>query len=269
MASQIIERAAYAGKYDIKHNPNARGRAPRYLVSGSGLQDHKPEGVTTILGKTVAKDLMQWAVDCYTDYLRTKMPVITEKDLEIGAAEYIRLRDAGGSSGTIAHAMAEALLKGEAIPTTANVGALAAFKGFADWLATGDNVEILNVEQVVYSAEHDYAGTYDLMIKLDGKVVLADLKTTNPSKAAPAGVYAENFLQLGGYAGAHLEERQHDPSFIAIDDLAIISAKKNGIVDVVLASELGISVGDAVRGFNGVVKLHRFLRDTKVKLGGK
>jgi hypothetical protein len=44
MASQVIERDLYNGKYHMIHNPNAKGRAPRYVVN----DEMKPKGETTI-----------------------------------------------------------------------------------------------------------------------------------------------------------------------------------------------------------------------------
>ena len=61
------------------HNPNARGRAPRYKVN----ETERPKGVTTILGQTLAKDLMDWGISCAMDYLKTKLPVVTDADLKI------------------------------------------------------------------------------------------------------------------------------------------------------------------------------------------
>ena len=86
MASQMIERDMYGGEIHIVHNPNARGRQPRYLVNGT----QKPKGVTTILGDTLAKDLMDWAVSCCVDSLKQKLPVITEQDLAEAANELLK-----------------------------------------------------------------------------------------------------------------------------------------------------------------------------------
>jgi hypothetical protein len=265
MASTIIERALYNGKYQLVHNPNARGRAPRYVVN----EDEKPKGVTTILGQTLSKDLMQWAVDCATQYLRDKLPVVTEQDLQEAALAYTVKRDAGASTGTEAHAMVEGYLKGVA-HTDGSPEALNAYNAFVEWYERVQP-KILNVEEVIYSESLGYAGTYDCLLEIDGKVVLCDLKTTNSSRKAPRGVYAEHFIQLGAYAFAHEEQRLYEEAnggtnLEKIEDLCVISAKKNGVLDIVTASELGLSVEECGEMFKRVVNINGFMTETSAKL---
>ena len=82
MASEILERDMYGGKYHMVHNPNAKGRAARYTITNTETGEiTKPKGVTTIIGKVIAKDLVSWAVGMAQDYLREKLPVITEEDV--------------------------------------------------------------------------------------------------------------------------------------------------------------------------------------------
>lgn len=270
MASVIIERALYNGQYNLVHNPNARGRAPRYLVNGVT----KPKGVTTILGQTLSKDLMQWAVDCMVEYLTAKVPVITAGDLAEGAKEYTRRRDSGASTGTEAHALVEQFLKRETVSLSgASEEANNAYRAFVDWF-TEVSPTVINVEEVVYSAEYDYAGTYDAMMEINGKVYLTDLKTTNASRKAPNGVYAEYFIQLGAYAAAHEEQRKFEEAnggskLPKVEGLMVISAKKNGKFDLVTNDELGLSVDYCGDLFKQIVGINRFLTGTTKLLGGR
>lgn len=270
MASEIIERSLYNGKYQMVHNPNARGRAPRYLVNSSS----KPIGVTTVLGKVLAKDLMAWAVSCAIDALRDKLPVVTEDDLEEASHEYERRRDSGAGTGSEAHALVEQFLKGE-VPdlNTASSEAQNAYMAFVKWFDS-TKPKVINVEEVVYSEEHDYAGTYDCMLEINGKVYLCDLKTTNASRKAPNGIYAEYFIQLGAYAGAHEEQRQYEiksggTNLVEIEGLAVLSAKKDGTFDMVTSDELGLTVDGCAKHFQNVVSLNNFLTTTTGALGGK
>lgn len=261
MASQLIERSLYNGKYEMVHNPLAKGRAPRYVVNGTD----KPKGVTTILGQTLAKDLIGWAVGCCTEYLRSKLPVVTENDLVEAAKAYTVKRDAGADTGTEAHAKVENYLMGRPQAGTPSVEAQNAFNAFVNWFETMQP-EVINVEEVIYSEKLTYAGTYDCMLRINGRVVLCDLKTTNASKRAPRGVYAENFIQLGAYALAHEEQRKYEEAnggtkLEKIDDLMVISAKKNGVLDIVSASTLDLTVEQCGKEFERVVGLHRFLAD--------
>lgn len=272
MASEMIERMMY-GKYQMVHNPNARGSAPRYKIVNTG---EKPKGVTTILGKVLAKDLMGWAVDCCVQELKGKLPVLTQKDLDDAALAYTRKRDAGANTGTEAHAMVEQFLKGSK-PSSGSQEAGNAYRAFVEWFEDA-RPEVLNVEEVIYSEQFKYAGTYDCMLKVDGVNYLCDLKTTNASRMAPNGVYAEYFIQLGAYAYAHEEQRLHQQSnppvsgeaiLPEIEDLMVISAKKNGKMDIVTASDLGLTVAECGEMFKRVLSLYNFLTGLTKTLGGR
>lgn len=275
MASELIERDLYAGKYHMIHNPNARGSAPRYKVmEGEALT--KPKGVTTILGKVLAKDLVSWAVGCAVDYLEEKLPVITKADLKEAALAYTVKRDSGANTGSEAHTLVERFLKGK--PLSAKDAAPSreaenAYNAFVKWFQA-TKPEVINVEEVIYSKEFGYAGTYDCMLRIEGKVYLCDLKTTNASKRAPQGVYAENFLQLGAYALAHEEqmmyERQNGTSKLEpVQGLMVISCKKDGKLDIVTETDLGLTLEDCQTMFKRVINLFLFLNYTTEKLGGK
>lgn len=273
MASEVIERTMYNGRYKLVHNPNARGRAPRYVVTDTETGEiTKPKGVTTIMGATLAKDLMSWAVSCAIEYLEAKLPVVTGDDLKNAAKEYTVRRDSGASTGSEAHAMVENFLKGRAVGG-GTAEAMNAFRAFKEWFEKA-KPEVINVEEVIYSAGYGYPGTYDCMLRIDGKVYLCDLKTTNSSRKAPDGVYAENFVQLGAYAQAHEEQREFEEAhggsqLVKVEDLMVISAKKNGKLDIVTASDLGLSLNDCRQMFQKVCNLNSFLAYATKQLGGK
>lgn len=271
MASELIERDMYGGRYHMVHNPTARGSQPRYHVTNTGL---KPKGVTTILGQTLSKDLMEWAVGCMKDNLSKKLPSITPADLDDAASEYKRRRDSGASTGSEAHAMVERFLKGQKVnPEAGTPEAGNAYKAFLNWYEV-TAPEVVNVEEVVYSDEMGYAGTYDAMLKINGKVYLTDFKTTNVSRKAPNGVYAEYFIQLGAYASAHEEQRLYEEanggtSLLPIDGIAVISGRKDGKLSFVTNEDLGISVEECGDLFRAIVVIYRFLTETTKALGGK
>lgn len=270
MASVVIEADLYNGRHHIVHNPFAKGSQPRYIVGSS-----KPTGVTTVLGQTLSKDLMQWAVDCCSEYLMERVEDgITSDHIEEASEEYKRRRDSGAGTGTEAHALVEKFLKGEQVTlVTSTREAANAYGAFVKWF-NATKPTVLNVEQVVYSETFNYAGTYDCMLEINGKVYLCDLKTTNASRKAPTGVYAETFLQLGAYAGAHLEQREYEEDnggteLAHVDDLMVISARKDGALDIITASDMGLSVDECISKFWHVVGLYKFLKTTTKKLGGR
>lgn len=169
--------------------------------------------------------------------------------------------------------MVEDFLKKRAVGNAPSPEADKAYKAFVKWY---DNVkpQVVNVEEVIYSHTFKYAGTYDCMLQIGDQVVLCDLKTTNSSRKAPEGVYAEYFIQLGAYAAAHEEQRLYEEShggtkLRKIDDLMVISAKKNGQMHTKTASELGLSLTDCMEMFKKVYNLWSFLNYTTNELGGK
>lgn len=224
------------------------------------------------MGQTLAKDLMQWAVDCAVEYLNAKLPVITKKDLSDAADEYKVRRDSGASTGSEAHALVEQFLKGQK-PSLggASEEAKNAYGAFIEWFKEV-KPEVINVEEVIYSQEFQYAGTYDCMLRIDGKVYLCDLKTTNTSRKAPAGIYAENFVQLGAYAGAHEEQRKFEgesSTLPQVEGLMVISAKKNGKMDICTETDVGLTLEDCQSMFKKVFNLFQFMNYTTAQLGGK
>lgn len=250
--------------YDGRFTITFKDTGHKYKVNGMPVK-----GVTTILGNVLAKNgLMLWPLNKAMEHLSEiiKVKVIEELDLEIAKNKHIIARDSGATTGTTVHALAEQVLLGEQIDLLDHSEeVIKAIEGFEHWVA--DNTpDVLEVERVVYSAENDYIGTLDSILKIDGKTYLCDLKTTNSSKDAPKGVYAENFIQLGGYAKAYLEEYKTDPEYSNINDLMIISCKKNGKVDTVKASDLGLTVGDCIALWDAVHALYRGLDGLKNKL---
>lgn len=75
--------------------------------------------------------------------------------------------------------------------------ALWAFMAFEDF-AKAAGLKPLVIERVVYSKTHGYAGTMDLLARVNGQLTLIDFKTGK-------GVYAESHLQSAAYATALAE----------------------------------------------------------------
>ena len=75
--------------------------------------------------------------------------------------------------------------------------ALWAFMAFEDW-AKSVSLKPVLIEQTVYSKQHRYAGTMDLLGRVDGALMLIDFKTGK-------GIYPESHLQNVAYQAALLE----------------------------------------------------------------
>lgn len=129
------------------------------------------------------------------------------------------------------------------------------------WITTGPT--LINAEQVVYSKETEIPGAYDALLLIDGKRVLVDWKTSKASVpgGAPQGVYYSYFIQSAAYASALMEMGE-----APIDDLMIVSARKDGGFDTVRASEVGLSMDDAIAWWKAVVLCYRLMDSAKKQL---
>ncbi len=96
-----------------------------------------------------------------------------------------------------------------------------AIDNFISWFENND-VEIVDVERIIYSRQYDYCGKFDAILRINGKLTLIDFKTSNPSREFLEGIYPENFAQLGGYDVAYTEDAH------AIFNLS----KKTGILTI-------------------------------------
>lgn len=276
MGNQDTQTTLYNGL----HSVTFKNGTHRYYVDGSTKQ-----GVTTIMGKVLAKPgLMLWPLNEAMKYIRKNSEqrvaslylYVTEEVLKKAEQAHITKRDKGADTGTIVHELVERYLSGESITPVDTGGSLevaAALVGFIKWHRTS-KPKTIAVEQIVYSHARDYAGTFDSILEINGKVYLCDLKTTNASRDAPQGVYADYFIQLGAYLYAYEEQRQYElahggTKLVQIDDLMIISCKKDGKVDTLTASQVGIKPETAMKMWSNTLFLHNSLLGVKNKIMGE
>lgn len=170
-----------------------------YYLDGKRLY-----GVTNILNSWGKGGLIQWAVNMAVDHIK-KNP----NDFDGAKKAHITVRDDAASKGTDVHAMVEAYVRSliKENEGLAHHSVLEAFEKdpiknpqvqkFLEW-AVGEQITFLDAEQRVYSREHWYAGTFDILLEKDGKRFIADVKT---GKA----VYPNYFYQMAAYRLA-LEE---------------------------------------------------------------
>ena len=126
--------------------------------------------------------------------------------------------DEAKETGTDAHNALEAHVLGKEYKCTTPGGqkALDSFKTSI--------IEVTNpkTELPILSRQHSYAGRFDMLCNIGGKLVLCDWKTNKrDARFNPSGAHMENFLQLGAYAYAWFEEHGTWP-----DDLAVINVDK-------------------------------------------
>lgn len=141
----------------------------------------------------------------------------------------------------------------------------AAFAQFTKWwVASG--IKLISAEQLVYSLKYDFSGTFDGLLDVNGQIVVADWKTSNASSsreaAAPQGIYYSYFIQSAMYALALVEM-----GVVAqVDDLLIVSARKDGTFDTLFASEVGLEIEDCYDWAKATISAYRFRERTRKQL---
>jgi hypothetical protein len=211
---------------------------------------------------------------------------------------WIRKRQKGADIGSIVHAAIEAYIK--AYPNDFNFNILVeytkavneadydsdaakeaaieqvvedvaqaelAFNRFVQWWEDKEP-ELVNAEEILYSKNHNICGTYDGLVRLNDKLVMMDWKTSNASKsraaAMPQGIGYTYFIQDAIYELCR-REMGEDPA----DDLGVVSVRKDGGFNVILASELGLTVEDCIAWAEAVIACYRFMDKTKKALIAK
>jgi hypothetical protein len=106
-----------------------------------------------------------------------------------------------GKEGTQVHEAAEALIKGEEVTWMDDYGnakysqlVWAMILKFYDFW-TSVKPELIFTEEFTFSDKYKYAGTADLLVKIDGEVWLLDIKTSN-------SLHRAYDMQLAAYAKA-------------------------------------------------------------------
>ncbi|MBK7546187.1 MAG: hypothetical protein IPI56_10685 [Elusimicrobia bacterium] len=126
-----------------------------------------------------------------------KGPQLTKWIAEQGGTKQRRKTDAGARGSRI-HAAVAALVGGGTVTPDMKfdgvelaVDEYAAVLNFRDWFEA-TRPEVLGSEFLIWNDEHNYAGTVDLKVKINGEVWVIDLKSSK-------SVYPEYALQLSAY----------------------------------------------------------------------
>lgn len=193
----VQESSLYKGKVKIRFFPDSH----IYMVDGK-----RKTGVTTyisILDKSRA--LMSWKGQRVADFLLSnlKKGKITEEI--ICAASYIDEieKEEAAVLGSEIHDWCEKYInatlgKGSMPEMPEKKEVQVGVNAFLDW-AKEHEVKFLSSERVVYSRKHDFIGKMDIECKVDKKLVLVDLKSSN-------GLYNTVRLQTAAYVRADEEE---------------------------------------------------------------
>lgn len=176
-------------------------------------KDGKPYvSVTKVLNVISKPALMYWyGKEVYIAMV--KEPSLSQE--EALSKPYEASRGAA-SRGTTVHSIIEAYKNtGKVVEMN-----IPQFKGYIDafnsWLAN-NKIEVVENEKTVFSDKYHYAGTLDMLAKVNGKLVIVDLKTSKDGE-----VYPEASLQVSAYRQALLE------AGVEIEEAFILGVGENG-----------------------------------------
>lgn len=159
-------------------------------------------GVTTVLKVIDKPALTRWSLAIMRDFWlealiagRTDFQKI-HKDSWTASK---KISKAAANIGQNVHDYAECVLKNLAIPKLETDEAKRSADAFHKWL-DAHKVKLLASERMVFSQEHYFAGTCDLIAEIDGKYCVGDFKTSS-------GIYADMRFQTAAYQQAIQEEK--------------------------------------------------------------
>lgn len=284
------------GFYDFKNEAGERliGFSKEKIISEDGEIKETGNLVGTMW--PVLKDLDAANVSIATDLKDLMLPVVKSAN-----SAWQRKQKKGADIGSVVHAAIEAFIKGQDYDIHEQYNwllkesefdteaerelafkeslleveqAKQAFLQFQKWWLTVQP-ELYGTEEILYSLEHDIAGTYDgdigvpkthhprgHLFEKDIIRCTADWKTSNASNnkdaAAPEGVYYSYFIQSAIY-----EMMRREMGFEPADDLLIVSARKDGSFSLVYASELDLTIDECIEWAKCVITCYRLMDKTK------
>ena len=188
------------------------------------IDGKKLPSVTTILGILNKPAIMPWAVkmtaECYEDEMHnfydplacqfivpdTALPIMTAKAKKAYRTKSTEAMDIG----TKVHDAIQNWIESDGKMQPEEIADEQIRAGLEGFLAWGNEheVEIISFEQVVSNGS-TYAGRYDLLARVDGKLTLIDFKTST-------GIWDEYWLQTAAYAAALQPEIKEPIEVIAI-----------------------------------------------------
>lgn len=181
-----------------KVNTITRGGSRLYVHPTTG---DKVPGVTSILNMLPKGFLKFWAAKSVAENAVKLLPEVVGLALKDEQAAIDMLKRSpdrdtkkAADAGTEVHELYERLARGE------KVGRLhpdlEPYARHFDEFVKKFKPDFLHLEQTVWSETHGYAGSFDLIAKIDGEIAVGDFKTTR------SGVHEEVALQLAAYRHA-------------------------------------------------------------------
>jgi len=172
----------------------------QYSVNGEIIP-----GCTSVLQILAKPALLFWSANMAADYFKEHIvPGRSLDEIEIeniwkeAKRAHTKKKEEAGDIGHLVHDWVDKFCKGDNPGMPINEIAQGGVNRFLDWTEK-HQVKFLINEQPCYSQKYKYAGTIDGICKIDGKMYLFDLKTSNH-------IVAEYFMQTSAYLKARIEE---------------------------------------------------------------
>ncbi len=184
--------------------------------------------VTTVLSCLNKPALPRWAAKSAAEFVVKEFPVVADlvgRNQKAAAIDLIksapwRQRDKAADVGTTVHKAVEALVAGhEPLVSEEEVPFLVQFAKFVEAFKP----EILVSEGTIFNRQYNYAGTLDLICRIDGLNWLIDTKSGK-------GVYPEYAMQVAAYARGEFighQDGMEEPLPI-IDKGAVLHLRPDG-----------------------------------------
>lgn len=210
--------------------------------------------VTTILNMIdKSNQLLRWSEKLSREYLLHLVGETIEPDIiETAVTQWSLTRDKAGDIGHQVHEWISQFINAKIneidIPQVNNdmcSEVINGIMGFVNWYHSHD-VCFLMSEKIVYSKEHNYLGTFDVLMTVDSELILGDFKTGK-------SIYPETKLQLAAYHQALKEE--HSDWFEVSKYMVLHFNKEDGSFETVEYEPSN----EYFEHFNNLLKLKRFL----------
>lgn len=187
----------YKGKTEVRFLGPTDDKPFRHMYFVDGV---RKTGVTTYLGIIdKSRSLIIWATELYRDFLIENLKKgITEDHIYNGSTLHEEIKQKAASIGDEVHDWIEQYTRGEKPDMPDKREAQIGVSAFLDW-EKENKVKFISSERVVYSKKHDYVGRLDIEAKVNGKLCLVDIKTSN-------SLYNTQGLQVAAYVKADEEE---------------------------------------------------------------
>lgn len=207
-----------------------------YTLDGKPLM-----GCTTVLNVINKPALIQWAANETVRWIRENCePLksisidegvkyeVSDKALDKAKVAHRKKKEKAADWGSIVHAAVESWIKSRQIPAVVVVKEVSyevlpehrtAIDFFVKW-AEDNKVQFFESEKQIYSKDWWVAGTVDFVCKIDGKLMVGDLKTSSD-------IYETMFFQTAAYAKMLIEMGEY-PRF---DGMVVVNCTKPKEVD--------------------------------------